>query len=45
MVKKQSSKRIKTLRTDNGWGFIKNEFNAYLYKHEIQHQKIVPYTP
>ena len=26
-------------------GFTKNKFNAYLYKHGIQHQNIVRYTP
>ena len=28
-----------------GRGFIKNEYNVFLYKHGIQHQNIVPYTP
>ena len=26
-------------------GFFKNEFEAFLSKHGIQHQKTVPYTP
>ena len=25
--------------------FTKNKFNAYLSKHGIQHQNIIPYTP
>ena len=45
MVENESNKKIKTLRTDNGGKFIKNEFDAYLSKHGIQHQKTVPYTP
>ena len=39
-------RRIKTLRSDNvGGGFVKNEFEEFLSKHGIQHQKTVPYTP
>ena len=45
MVENESNKKIKTLRTDNGGEFIKKEFDAYLSKHGIQHQKTVPYTP
>jgi transposase InsO family protein len=33
------------LRSDNGGEFIKKEFEAYLSKHRIQHEKTVPYTP
>ena len=28
-----------------GGGFVKNEFEAFLSKHGIQHQKTIPYTP
>ena len=28
-----------------GGGFVKNEFESFLSKHGIQHEKIVPYTP
>ena len=45
MVENESGKKIKTLRSDNGGGFVKNEFEAFLSKHGIQHQKTVPYTP
>ena len=45
LVENESNKKIKTLRTDNGGEFIKKEFNAYLSKHGIQHQKTVSYTP
>ena len=45
MVENESGKKIKTLRTDNGGQIIKKEFEAFLSKHGIQHQNIVPYTP
>ena len=45
MVENESDKSIKNLRTDNGEVFTKHEFNPYLYKHGIQYQKIVLYTP
>ena len=45
MVENESDKNIKTLRTDNGGEFIKKEFESFLSKHGIWHQKVVPYTP
>ena len=45
LVENESGKTIKTLRNDNGGESIKKEFEAFLYKHGIRHQKIVPYTP
>ena len=45
MVENESGKKIKTLRSDNGREFVKNEFESFLPKHGIQHQKTVPYTP
>ena len=46
LVENESGKKIKTLRSDNGGGeFVKNEFEAFLSKHGIQHQKTIPYTP
>ena len=35
LVENESSKKIKTLRTDNGGEFIKKEFEAFLSKHGI----------
>ena len=45
MVENEYGKKIKTLRSDNGGEFVKNEFEAFLSKHGIQYQKTVPYTP
>ena len=45
MVENESGKKINTLRSNNGGEFVKNEFEAFLSKHGIQHQHIVPYTP
>ena len=45
MVENESGKNIKTLRSDNGGEFVKNEFESFLSKHGIQNQKTVPYTP
>ena len=45
LVENESSKKIKTLRSDNRGEFVKNEFESFLSKHGIQHQKTVPYTP
>ena len=41
----QSEKRIKTLRSDNGGEYTSKEFEAYLKKSGITHQKTAPYTP
>ena len=45
LVENEFGKKIKNLRLDNWGEFVKNEFEAFLSKHGIQHQKIVPYTP
>ena len=45
MAENKYGKKIKTLRSDNGGSICKNEFEAFLSKHGIQHQKTVPYTP
>ena len=45
MVENESGKKVKTLRSDNKGEFVKNEFEAFLSKHGIQHQNTVPYTP
>ena len=45
LVENESGKKIKTLRSDNGGEFVKNDFEAFLSKHGIQHQKNIPYTP
>ena len=45
MVENASNKSIRTLRCDNGGEFVKKKIEAYLSKHGIQHQNIIPYTP
>ena len=42
-MKKNLEKKMNTLRTNYGGEFTKNQLNAYLFKHGIQHQKNVPY--
>lgn len=44
-VENQTNKRIKTLRSDNGLEFCNKEFNLYLQKEGVNHQKSNPYTP
>ena len=44
-VENKTGKRIKTLRSDNGGEYTSNEFETYLKKHGIAHQKTAPYTP
>lgn len=43
-VENESSKKIKTLRTNNGGNSSKMNL-MYLYKHVIQHRQTNPYTP
>ena len=44
-VKNQTSKRIKTLHMDNGGKYTSKEFETYLRKNGITHQKSAPYMP
>lgn len=45
VVEKQINKKIKILRSDNGKEFCNKEFDNYLTKEGIIHQKSNPYTP
>ena len=45
LVKNQSDKKIKVLRTDGGGEFTSDEFEDYLSEHGIHHEKTVAYTP
>lgn len=45
LVETQKSKAIKVLRTDNGGEFCSKEFESYLEKFGIVHQKTNPFTP
>lgn len=44
-TEKQTEKKIKILRSDNGREYINNEFASFLRGEGIIHQKIVPYSP
>lgn len=45
LVEKQSAKKIKILRSDNGGEYCSNVFESFLKKHGIMHQKSTYYTP
>lgn len=45
LVEKQIGRKIKVLRSDNGGEYINAEFENYLRKQGIIHQKSNPYTP
>ena len=45
MVKKSSGEKIKTLRSDNGGEYTSKEFEDYLKKNGIRHERTVPKTP
>ncbi|CAI7879758.1 unnamed protein product [Closterium sp. NIES-53] len=44
-AERQSGKKLKVLRTDNGAEFVSAEFNTYLKSKGIRRQLTVPYTP
>lgn len=45
LVEKQTGKRIKILRSDNGREYITKELENYLKKTGIKHQYTIRYTP
>lgn len=45
LVEKQYNKVIKILRSDNGGEYTSNEFEHYLQKEGIKHEKTIPKTP
>lgn len=45
MIQKQYDCKIKRFRTDNGGEYTSNEFEMYLKKEGIVHEKTIPYTP
>lgn len=45
MVERQTGRKIKCLRSDNGTEFVNNHFNTYLKEHGIVRQLTVPHTP
>ena len=44
-VELESSFKLKTLRTDNGGEYTSNEFNEFLKREGIKHERSVPKTP
>jgi transposase InsO family protein len=44
-VEKESGKQVKALRSDNGGGYISNEFKYFYSKEGIQRELIGPHNP
>lgn len=45
LVEKQTEKKIKAFRSDNGREFLNKQFDEFLNKNGIKRQLSVPYTP
>lgn len=45
MVERQSERKLKVLRSDNGKEYVNNGMRSYLKQHGIVHQTTNPYTP
>ena len=45
LVEKQSKRKLKTLRTDNGGEYTSTKFEKYLREEGIRHETTVPKTP
>ena len=45
MVERQTGKKLKCPRSDNGGEYTSHEFLAYCASHGIRHEKTVPRTP
>ena len=45
LVEVQTGRKVKKLRTDSGWEFVKQESKLYSKKEGIQRHKTVTYTP
>jgi transposase InsO family protein len=45
MIEKQTKKKVKLIRTDNGMEFYSNEFNDYYNDEGIVRHYIITYTP
>ena len=44
-MEKEVDSQIRVLRTDNGGEYTSFQFENYLKKNDIVHQKTTPYTP
>ena len=45
LVEKESGKKVKALRSDNGGEYISNEFKNFCNKEGIQREIIAPHNP
>jgi ribonuclease HI len=45
LLQNQSSKKIKTVRTDNGREYVNENLGSYLREQGIKHEHSMPYTP
>ncbi|KRX55804.1 Retrovirus-related Pol polyprotein from transposon TNT 1-94 [Trichinella sp. T9] len=45
VVERQTSKRVKCLRTDNGREYVNNMFAEFLMRKGIRHERTIPETP
>ena len=45
LVERQSGKKLRTLRTDNGGEYTSGEFNDFLVDYGVEHQVTVPASP
>jgi hypothetical protein len=45
MVEKQTERKVKVLRTDNGLDFFSNEFKLFCRKEGIVRHHTIPHTP
>ena len=45
LVEKESGKKVKAMRSDNGGEYISNEFKNFYSKEGIRRELIVPHNP
>ena len=45
LIKRETGRKLKRLRTDNGGEYTSREFEEYCSNHGIRHEKTVPGTP
>lgn len=45
LVERETGRKLKMMRTDNGGEYINNEWHEYFRKHGIKHQTTNPHTP
>ena len=45
MIERQTEKKVKVLRTDNGGEFCSDAFDDYCKKEDIVRHHTIPYTP